>query len=84
MSSRHNLRCWRRILSAPDVIEESGEGETPPPPGKRQGRGATPFLQVLPHSYTKSVQMIALKMQMITHWSPYILPKYLCDALKTL
>ena len=59
MSSRHYLLCWRRILSAPDVIGESGEGETPRPRGKRQGGGATPFLQVLPHSYTKSGQMIA-------------------------
>ena len=50
--------------------QEQWGGGDPPPPGKRQGGGATPFLQVLPHSYTKSVQMIALKAQMITPATP--------------
>ena len=50
--------------------QEQWGGGDPPPPGKRQGGRATPFLQVLPHSYTKSGQMIALKTQMIAPGKP--------------
>lgn len=77
----HLWQPFARIQRAVNLIRErrkrNRERETPHPRGAGGHGRAAPFLWVPPHSYTKSGQMI-------THWSPYILLKRLCDAPKTL